>query len=318
METGSKPARLLSRSASGKFVLFLRNKWQLCLMLLIPMGFLLLFSYVPLYGLQIAFKDYNASLGMWGSPWVGLKHFTKFFESYQFERVLRNTVLISLYTLAAGFPIPIILALSLNCCQAEKFKKVVQTVTYAPYFISTVVLVGMLMQILSPKYGMINNLIRNLGGKEILFMSEGTMFSSIYVWSGIWQTTGWSAVIYIAALSGIDPGLHEAAIVDGASRLKRIWHVDLPGILPTIVIVLIMNAGSLLNVGYEKILLMQNTTNLEFSEVISTYIYKTGLVASMPNYSYSTAVGLFNSVINFIILIVVNSLSKRLSETSLW
>ena len=318
METGSKPARLLSRSASGKFVLFLRNKWQLCLMLLIPMGFLLLFSYVPLYGLQIAFKDYNASLGMWGSPWVGLKHFTKFFESYQFERVLRNTVLISLYTLAAGFPIPIILALSLNCCQAEKFKKVVQTVTYAPYFISTVVLVGMLMQILSPKYGMINNLIRNLGGKEILFMSEGTMFSSIYVWSGIWQTTGWSAVIYIAALSGIDPGLHEAAIVDGASRLKRIWHVDLPGILPTIVIVLIMNAGSLLNVGYEKILLMQKTTNLEFSEVISTYIYKTGLVASMPNYSYSTAVGLFNSVINFIILIVVNSLSKRLSETSLW
>ena len=308
----------VKRPLGKRIGLFFRNYWQLCLLLLIPMAFLIVFSYVPMYGLQIAFKDYKTSLGMWDSPWVGLKHFEDFFGSYQFVRVIRNTLTLSLYSLIAGFPIPIILALSLHCCLSQRFKKLVQTVTYAPYFISTVVLVGMLMQVLSPKYGIINHLIRALGGEEVLFMSEGTMFSSIYVWSGIWQSAGWSAIIYIAALSGIDPGLHEAAIVDGASRLRRIWHIDLPGILPTITIILIMNAGSLLGIGYEKVLLMQNATNLEYSEVISTYLYKVGLTASMPNYSYSTAVGLFNSVINFLILILVNSLSKRLSETSLW
>ena len=257
-------------------------------------------------------------MGILGSPWVGMEHFSKFFASYQFGRVLRNTILISLYSLLAGFPLPIILALALNCCASQKYKKAVQTVTYAPYFISTVVIVGMLIQVLSPKFGMVNNLIRMLGGHAINFMSENKMISSIYVWSGVWQTTGWGAVIYIAALAGIDPGLHEAAIVDGASRLRRVWYIDIPGILPTIIIVLIMSAGSLFSIGYEKILLMQNPTNLEYSEVISTYIYKVGLQSSMPNYSYSTAVGLFNNIINLAILIGVNSLSKKLTEVSLW
>ena len=306
------------RPLGKKIGIFFRNYWQLCVLLLLPMTFLIVFAYVPMYGLQIAFKDYSTSLGMWGSPWVGLKHFKDFFESYQFIRVIRNTLTLSLYSLIAGFPIPIILAIALHCCTAQRFKKTVQTVTYAPYFISTVVLVGMLMQVLSPKYGMVNHIIRALGGSEVLFMSESSMFSSIYVWSGIWQGAGWSAIIYIAALAGVDPGLHEAAIVDGASRLKRIWHVDIPGILPTVVIILIMNAGSILGVGYEKVLLMQNPTNLEHSEVISTYLYKAGLTAAMPNYSYSTAVGLFNSVINFLVLVSVNKLSKKLTETSLW
>ena len=271
-----------------------------------------------MYGLQIAFKDYKSSLGMWNSPFVGLKHFIKFFESYQFIRVIRNTVTISLYGLLAGFPIPILLALGLNACKNAAYKKTVQMVTYAPYFISTVVLVGMVMQILSPKFGIVNNVIKLLGFEEVLFMSTGQYFSSIYVWSGIWQGMGWSAIIYISALSSIDPALHEAAIVDGASRVKRIVYIDIPGIIPTIVIMLILSAGQIMNVGYEKILLMQNTTNMEYSEVISTYIYKVGLVSQMPNYSYSTAVGLFNAVINFALIILVNQLSKWMGQTSLW
>jgi len=306
------------KSIRSQAVRLIYKNYQLFLMVLLPLLFILLFSYAPMYGLQIAFKDYKSSLGMWNSPFVGLKHFIKFFESYQFMRVIRNTVTISLYGLLAGFPIPILLALGLNACKNAAYKKTVQMVTYAPYFISTVVLVGMVMQILSPKFGIVNNVIKLLGFEEVLFMSTGQYFSSIYVWSGIWQGMGWSAIIYISALSSIDPALHEAAIVDGASRVKRIVYIDIPGIIPTIVIMLILSAGQIMNVGYEKILLMQNTTNMEYSEVISTYIYKVGLVSQMPNYSYSTAVGLFNAVINFALIILVNQLSKWMGQTSLW
>lgn len=292
--------------------------WQLLAMLLIPCCFIAVFSYGPLYGLQIAFKNFRAAQGMWGSPWVGLKHFRDFVNSYLFLRVIRNTITISLYSLIAGFPIPILLALSLNCVKRLRFKKTVQVVTYAPFFISTVVLVSMVLQVLAPKFGLVNNIIRALGGQDVLFMANGKLFSSIYVWSGIWQTMGWSAIIYISALSAIDPTLHEAAIVDGASRLRRIWHIDLPGITPTIIILLILSAGSIMNVGFDKIFLMQNATNTEYSEVISTLIYKVGIAASIPNYSYSTAIGLFNSVINFMLLVIVNMIARRFSETSLW
>ena len=295
-----------------------QKNWQLIAMVFIPFCFVALFSYGPMYGLQIAFKNFKTMNGMWGSQWVGFDHFIKFFNSYLFVRVIRNTLVISFYGLLAGFPIPILLALGLNCVNNFRFKKTVQLVTYAPYFISNVVLVSMVIQILSPKYGLVNMAIKALGGSEVLFMATGSIFSSIYIWSGIWQTMGWSAIIYISALSGIDPTLHEAAIVDGASRIKRIIHIDLPGITPTIVILLILSAGDVMNVGFEKVFLMQNATNTEYSEVISTLIYKTGLQASIPNYSYSTAIGLFNNIINFLLLVSVNTFARKFGETSLW
>jgi len=301
-----------------KFQKWIEKNWQLTAMIFLPFCFIVLFNYIPMYGIQIAFKDYKAAQGIWGSEWVGFKHFTKFFNSYLFVRVVRNTILLNIYSLAAGFPIPIILALSLNSCKNLKFKKTVQMVTYAPHFISVVVLIGIVIQVLSPKYGIVNNVIKALGGEEILFMAEGKYFRSIYVWSGIWQNMGFSAIIYISALSSIDPTLHEAAIVDGASRFKRIIYIDIPGIVPTIVILLILSAGSLMNVGFEKVLLLQNPTNTEYSEVISTLIYKQGLASAIPQYSYSTAIGIFNNVINFLLLVVVNTIAKRLGETSLW
>jgi len=294
------------------------KNWQLTLMVILPLSFIILFHYVPMYGIQIAFKNYRAADGIWGSKWVGFDHFIKFFKSYQFIRVTRNTIMLSLYSLIAGFPVPIILAIALNCCKNVKFKKTVQLVTYAPHFISVVVLMGMVIQILSPKYGLLNNVIKALGGEEVLFMAEGRYFRSIYVWSGIWQNMGFSAIIYISALSSVDPTLHEAAIVDGASRLKRVFYIDIPCIVPTIVILLILNLGSIMNVGFEKVLLLQNPTNTEYSEVISTLIYKQGLASAMPQYSYSTAIGIFNSLVNFFLLVGVNTIARKLGETSLW
>ena len=294
------------------------KNWQLTLMVILPLSFIILFHYVPMYGIQIAFKNYRAVDGIWGSKWVGFDHFIKFFKSYQFIRVTRNTIMLSLYSLIAGFPVPIILAIALNCCKNIKFKKTVQLVTYAPHFISVVVLMGMVIQILSPKYGLLNNVIKALGGEEVLFMAEGRYFRSIYVWSGIWQNMGFSAIIYISALSSVDPTLHEAAIVDGASRLKRVFYIDIPCIVPTIVILLILNLGSIMNVGFEKVLLLQNPTNTEYSEVISTLIYKQGLASAMPQYSYSTAIGIFNSLVNFFLIVGVNTIARKLGETSLW
>lgn len=290
--------------------------WQLYVILLIPVVLVAIFSYGPMYGLQIAFKDYIPTYGISGSKWVGFKHFINFINSHQFSRLIGNTITISLYSLIAGFPIPIILALALNECTSTKFKKTVQMITYAPHFISTVVMVGIILLILSPSSGIINQFIQLFGGKSIDFMAKPEWFKSIYVWSGVWQGMGYSSIIYIAALAGIDPTLHEAAIVDGASRWQRIWHVNIPGILPTVTILLIMNFGSIMSVGYEKILLMQNSLNMAKSDVISTFVYRMGLESAQ--YSFSAAVGLFNAVINFILLAIVNTVAKKLGETSLW
>ncbi|MEG0085707.1 MAG: ABC transporter permease subunit [Bacteroidales bacterium] len=290
--------------------------WQLYVILLIPVLLVAVFSYGPMYGLQIAFKDYIPSYGIDGSKWVGFKHFINFVNSHQFSRLIGNTITISLYSLIAGFPIPIILALALNECTSSKFKKTVQMVTYAPHFISTVVMVGIILLMLSPSSGIINQFIQLFGGQPIDFMAKPEWFKSIYVWSGVWQGMGYSSIIYIAALAGIDQTLHEAAIVDGASRWQRIWHVNIPGILPTVTILLIMNFGSVMSVGYEKILLMQNSLNMPKSDVISTFVYRMGLESAQ--YSFSAAVGLFNAVINFILLVIVNKVAKKLGETSLW
>lgn len=296
----------------------LTRRWQLYLILLIPITFLVVFSYVPMYGAQIAFRQYTAKGGITGSKWVGLKHFIKFFNSPFFPRLIRNTLFISLYGLIAGFPIPVLLAISLNNCDSTKFKKTVQMVTYAPHFISTVVMVGMLFQVFSYQYGMINNLLDALGLERKLFMSEPQYFRHMYVWSGVWQGMGYSSIIYISALSAIDPSLYEAAKVDGASRLQRIFHIEIPGILPTIITLLILNTGSLLSVGHEKVLLMQSTQNMETSDVISMYVYRLSFQSTIPDYSYSSAIGLFNSVVNFVIIMIVNTVSKHVTETSLW
>ncbi len=270
-----------------------------------------------MYGAQIAFKDYRAVDGIVGSRWVGLANYTKFFNNYLFERVIKNTLGLSLYSLIAGFPIPIILALLINGVSNRYYKKTIQMVTYAPYFISTVVLVGMMIQFLSP-YGVYGNIVRLFGLKAENLISRPENFKSIYVWSGIWQTAGWNSIVYIAALTGIDPTLYEAATIDGASKLKRIIYIDLPGILPTAVILLIINTGYIMDVGFEKVFLLQNNLNLSASEVITTYVYKIGLSSGSPDYSYSTAVGLFNSVVNFSLILIVNKIARKLSNTSIW
>lgn len=294
----------------------MKKSWQLYLVILPPIIYLILFKYAPMYGIIIAFKNYIATKGIMGSPWVGFKHFHYFFTSPLLFRLLYNTVSISLYSLLAGFPLPLILALSLNEVKNISFKKTVQMVTYAPYFISTVVMVSIMFQFLSPQIGIVNHIIKLLGGEAINFMGEPNYFKSLYVWSGVWQYTGYSSIIYLAALTSIDPELHQAAIVDGATKLKRIWHIDIPGIMPTAVILLILNVGQIMNVGFEKVYLMQNNLNMGASDVISTYVYRMGLLNSQ--FSYSTAVGLFNSVVNLILLVIVNQAARKLGETSLW
>ncbi|MCZ1181468.1 sugar ABC transporter permease [Bacillus clausii] len=268
-----------------------------------------------MYGVQIAFKDFIAAEGIWGSPWVGWEHFIRFFESFYFERLIGNTIGLSLYNLVIGFPIPIILALLINEIRYKKAKGFVQTVTYAPHFLSTVVIVGMLFLLLSPN-GLVNQILGLLGISEIAFMTSPEWFKTTYVFSDVWQQMGWSSIIYLAALAGIDPQLHEAAKIDGASRLRRIWHVNLPGIRSTIIILLILQTGSIVSVGFEKVFLMQNQLNMEASDVIATHIYRTGIAGAQ--YSYSAAIGLFESAINFFILIFVNYTAKKTSQTSLW
>jgi putative aldouronate transport system permease protein len=291
-----------------------RRNWDMYLLILPVIAYFIIFHYLPMYGVQIAFKDFMAVKGIGGSPWVGLKHFERFFNSYYAWRLIRNTVGLSLYQLVITFPVPIILALLINEVRNSKFKRVVQTVTYAPHFLSTVVMVGLILVFLSPKNGMINLIIVALGGEPIYFMSESGWFKSIYVFSEVWQNTGWASIIYLAALAGIDPQLYEAAVVDGASKIKRIIYITIPCLMPTAIILLILNFGHVMSIGFEKVFLMQNDLNLESSEVISTYVYKNGLVGAQ--YSFSAAIGLFNSVIN--LLIVVNTISKRVSQTSLW
>ena len=285
------------------------------LMLLPAVIYVIIFCYVPMYGLQIAFKNYRISLGFSGSKWVGLKHFRDFFNGYSFVPLLKNTLFLSLYQLVVSFPFPIIVALIINELKG-KYKKIVQTVLYAPHFISTVVLVGMIAIMFSVSSGVVNTVLSELGFEKIYFMGSPKYFRHLYVWSGIWQQMGWNAVIYISALSGVDPGLHEAASIDGASRMQRIIHINIPSIIPTIMITLILAIGSLLSVGYEKAYLLQTELNVSASEIISTYVYKRGIVNS--NFSFSTAVGLFNNVINVTLLILANKISNKFAKTSLF
>ena len=291
------------------------QRWQLFLFLLIPVAWVLIFCYYPMMGVQIAFKNYLPREGIWGSAWVGLTHFVTFFKSFYFSRTVGNTVRLSLYSLGVGFPLAIIFALMMNLIRRRRFQKAVQTISYMPHFISTVVLVGMMNQILNPVTGLYSNIYRlfNPGEYPIDILSRANAFDHLYVWSGIWQNLGWNTIIYMAALSGVDPALHEAAQVDGASRLQRVWHIDLPVLLPTASIMLIMNAGTIMSAGFEKVYLMQNSVNSVYSEVISTYVYKTGLGGTTNQMSYAAAIGLFNNVINGILLLVVNFASSKLS-----
>jgi len=306
--------RIQSRRYKAKKIF--KKNWQLYLMVLPVVTYFIIFHYVPMYGVQIAFKDFIPAKGITGSEWVGLKHFIRFFDGYYFWRIMKNTLGIGLFELLVGFPVPIILALMINEVRLKFFKRTIQTVTYAPHFLSTVVMVGMIIIFLSPDAGIINQVIRLFGGKEISFMTEPSWFKSVYVFSGIWQQMGWSSIIYLAALSGIDPQLHESAKVDGANRLQRIWHVNIPGIMPTIIILLILNTGSIVSVGFEKVFLMQNDLNLEASDVIATYVYRSGILSAQ--FSFASAVGLFSTVINFIMLITVNTIAKRVGQSSLW
>lgn len=297
----------------------LRRHYELYLFLLVPLAVIVLFHYVPMSGIVLAFKKYNLRLGIWGSPWVGFKYFERFFSSYQFERVLTNTLSLSFYSLLASFPIPILFALMLNAIPYPRFRKLTQTVTYMPHFISTVVIVGLLMQIFNARMGVFGVTYRTLTGQQApdLF-GIPSAFSHLYVWSSVWQSTGWSSIIYFAALSSVDKQLHEAAEIDGATRFQRVWYIDLPCILPTASIMLIMAAGRVMSVGFEKVFLMQNSLNISASEVISTYVYKVGIVTGGGDFSFGTAVGLFNSVTNFILMMSVNFICKRLGGSSLW
>ena len=295
------------------------RKWQLHLFMLIPIVWIFIFAYVPMAGIQIAFKDFALKKGVWASPWSDpwYKHFENFFTSFMFWRCVKNTVIISLYSFLVGFPIPIIFALIMNVSRNLRFRKVVQTVTYLPHFISMVVLVGMIVQMFNPVTGLYGALWKFFGGSGYPTSptSVAKAFPHLYVWSGVWQGFGWSSIIYMAALSGVPMELHEAAMVDGATRLRRVLMVDLPAIMPTIEILLIMNIGHLLGVGFEKAYLLQNNMNLEYSEVIATHVYKmTFQGTSSTRYSYSTAVGLVNSLFNGILLIIANFVTKRMSE----
>lgn len=268
-----------------------------------------------MYGVIIAFKDFKPALGIMESPWVGFKYFEKFFQSYQFWITIKNTVLISLYSFAM-FPFPILFAILVNQLRANRFKRVFQTITYMPHFISTIVIVGLMMILLSPGNGLMGNLYRLFGAEAPNLMGSASLFSSIYVWSDVWQHTGWDSIIYLAALSAVSPSLYEAATVDGASRWQKIWYIDIPMLIPTIVTLLILRVGGLLGVGFEKAYLLQNNLNISGSEVISTYVYKIGLLSSQ--FSFSAAINLFNTLINFALLIVVNQVAKKYSENSLW
>lgn len=309
-----KEQRVRKRKSMLKSV---KRNWLLYVFLLPVLIYVALFCYWPMYGLQIAFQRFRIADGFSGSQWVGLYWIEKFVNGPRFWTILKNTVSLSLYTIFASFPLPIILALILNNVKNARWKKFAQTITYMPHFISTIVLVGMLSLFFSPSSGVVNTLLSFLGGSgETYFMGEAKYFPHMYVWSGVWQSMGWNSIIYLAALSGVDPGLHEAARIDGANKLQRVLHIDIPSIMPTIIIILIMNCGSLIGVGYEKVYLMQNDLNYQVSEVISTYVYKVGL--EQQQYSFSTAIGLLNNVVNYVLLIIVNKISDKVSNVSLW
>lgn len=306
-----------TRNAGGRALCrrILKN-YELYLFLLPAMVYFFLFCYLPMYGVQIAFRNFMPNKGILGSPWVGLKHFARILRLPNFGQIVWNTLALSLYSLAVSFPIPILLALVLNEMRSQKYRRFVQTVSYAPHFISTVVLVSLIEMFCNVEYGMINRIVRMFGHEPIPFLSNQAYFRTLYVLSGVWQSSGWSAIVYLSALSGIDPQLHESAMIDGASRFKRIIHINLPCILPTVSLLFILQTGSLMSVGFEKVFLMQKSLNLDVSEVLSTYVYKQGLLQAQ--YSFSSAVGLFNSVVNCVLLILTNTVSRCLGGNSLF
>ncbi len=305
------------RNGLGKRITMeLRRNYVLYLLVLIPLTFLLIFSYKPLYGIQIAFRDFKITRGFSDGKWVWFKYFEKFFNSHDFWPIMRNTLWINFYSLLT-FPCSLILALSLNYLPFKRYKKTIQMVSYAPHFISTVVMCGIVLQFLDARTGLINALLKLVGVTPANWIGKPEYFASIYVWSGVWQGVGYSSIIYIAALASVSPELHEAAIVDGATIMQRIRHIDIPSILPTFCILLIMQCGSLLNTNFEKILLLQNDLNRSVSQTIGTFTYEVGLTG-IPQYSYSTAIGMFSSVINIIMLLTVNAISNKLTETGLF
>lgn len=302
----------------NKKTLFRRVKdnWQPYLFLLPTLVYFAVFHYAVMYGVQIAFKKYVAIKGIWGSEWVGFQHFSRLFTNYQFPSLLRNTVLLSVENLLIGFPIPIIFALLLNQIKNRKFRKTIQTVTYAPYFLSTIVVVSILNALTGLDSGFINYILNALGHEKILFMGDSAWFRPLYIITEVWQKTGWDSIIYIAALASVSPELHEAAMVDGANKPQRIWHIDLPALIPTIVVLFILRCGQIMKLGFEKAYLMQNSLNLDTSEIISTYVYKMGV--QQAQYSFASAAELFNSVINVALILCVNTISSKASNTSLW
>lgn len=318
-----KEQAVLAQGVQAPDLRMKRSKWrqflkdyQYYLLLLPAVIWYAIFAYGPMYGVQIAFKRFSGAKSIMESPWVGLRHFRNFFGSYYFRELIKNTLNISVYSLIVNAPIPILVSLMLNEIRSKRYKKIVQTVVYAPHFISTVVLVGIVIIMLSPSSGVINTFRKMLGFESVYYMIQPSAFSHIYVWSGVWQNVGWNSVIYLAALSAISPELHEAAMIDGASRLQRIRYLNLPTLMPTFTILLILSVGSIMNVGYEKVLLMQNALNKTTANVISTYVYDRGLIKA--EYDFATAVGLFNNVINFILLLTVNAVARKVSDTSLF
>lgn len=289
-----------------------RRDWQLIILCLLPIAYFIIFHYIPMYGVQIAFKKFRPADGIWNSEFVGFQQFERFFSSYQFKPIIWNTISLSLLQVAIAFPVPILLAILLNQVRAQRFRKFVQSLVYFPHFISIVVLAGMLYIFLSPRNGIVNNIITALGGEAIFFLGDPKYFKLTFVISGIWQNAGWNAIIYIAALAAINPDLYDAAQVDGANKWQLVWHIDLPGILPTIVMMLILEMGRIMNIGFQKAYLLQNARNLAASEVISTYIYKVGLIDMQ--YSYSAAINLFNNLVNIALLLTVNWISKKITD----
>ena len=297
------------------FLAGVKESKALYLLMLPSVIIFLLFTYYPMYGVIIAFKNFTPADGIFGSEWVGLQNFIQYFNSYQFGLTIRNTIVISLYTILVTFPLPIALALMYNQIRAKKFKKFFQVSTYLPHFISTVVMCGMLILFLSPSTGIISKLVGLFGFQLPNLMGSAAAFPHIYVWSEAWQHVGWDSILYIATLSSVDPSLYEAATMDGAGKWKKMLHVDVPALMPTVTIMLILRMGSVMSVGFEKVYLLQNTLNSSTSEIISTYVYKMGLISNQ--YSLSSAIGLFNNVINLALLLLVNAISKKISDTSL-
>ena len=290
--------------------------WQFWVIIAVPIIYAIIFAYIPMAGIVLAFQDFSIRKGIFGSEWVGLRYFKQFLTSTSSVLVIKNTLILGIYSFLASFPVPILLAIGINEMRAKRYKKAVEMVTYAPYFISIVVLVGMMMQMMDLRSGIINVFIQKLGFSPINFFGDPKIFRHLYVWSGVWQSAGYASIIYLAALSGVSKELQEAAIVDGANRVKRILHVDIPAILPTIIIMLIFNCASIVSIGLDKVFLMQNSLNASVSEVISTFVYKVGVVNS--NIGFSTAAGLFQSVVSFVLLVIVNRVCKKITENSLW